>query len=185
MCDTISGLEIAKIGTAVATPIIVLVLGIWAKNIAVDYERRASLSGKIIEKRVTIYELIDEDLNDIYVFLIQVGNWKDLLPQQVVQKKRTVDKIMYKSRPYWSDAAFTSYVKFMSAAFETYTGVGENAKIRTETVQFEKLPNWDKSWATWFSSKSTAPIELRDTYNNLMKQFATEFGYFQENRTLP
>jgi len=181
MADSNTGLEIVKIVASVSTPIIVLVLGVWAKNIAVDYEKRASLNDRVIEKRVELYEKVDDDLNDIFVFLIQVGNWKDLTPQMVVEKKRRVDKIMYTSRPYWSDVAFNAYMEFMSSAFETYTGIGEDAKFRTETWQFKELLGWEESWSKWFSSNPTDISELRSRYNVLMKRLAAEFGYYQES----
>ncbi|WP_367154742.1 hypothetical protein [Methylomonas sp. HYX-M1] len=180
MADASLGLEAIKVIASVATPIIVLLLGIWAKNIAVDYERRASLNGRIIERRVEIYEEVKTDINDIFVFLTQVGNWKEFTAQQIVEKKRRVDKTMYTSRPYWSDAAFHAYMDFMNAAFETYTGVAEDAKIRTETWQFEKLPQWDNAFSRWFSTQPTSLSELRLRYDALMKMLAADFGYYQE-----
>ena len=181
MADMNTGLEIVKIVASVSTPVIVLLLGVWAKNIAIDYEKRASLNDRVIEKRVELYEKVDEDLNDIFVFLTQVGNWKELTPQMVVEKKRQVDKVMYTSRPYWSDVVFNAYIEFMGSAFETYTGIGEDAKFRTEIWQFKELPHWKESWSKWFSSKPTNISELRSRYNILMKRFAGEFGYYQES----
>ena len=180
MTDTNTVLEIIKIIASISTPIIILVLGAWAKNVAIDYERRASLNNRVIEKRVELYEKVDEDLNDIFVYLTQVGNWKELTPQMVVEKKRRVDKIMYTSRPYWSDVAFQAYSEFMNSAFETYTGIGEDAKFRTETRQFKELPNWDESWSRWFSTNPTGISELQSKYSALMKRLAGEFGYYQE-----
>lgn len=180
MADANLGLQAVKVVASVATPIIVLLIGVWAKNIAVDHERRASLDGRIIEKRVEIYEEVKADINDIFAFLTQVGNWKELTPQQVVERKRRVDKTMYTSRPYWSDTAFCAFTDFMNAAFETYTGITEDAKIRTVTWQFEKLPQWDASFSQWFSDQPTSVSELRHKYDVLMKGLALDFGYSQE-----
>jgi hypothetical protein len=181
MIDTNTGLEFIKIIASVATPIIVLVLGIWAKTIAIDYERRASLNGRVIEKRIEIYGKVDKDLNDIFVFLTQVGNWKALTPEEIVMKKREVDKIMHTNRPYWSDVTFNAYREFMNSAFETYTGVCEDAKIKTELWQFRKLPSWQESWSKWYSPNPTSLSELRSKYNTLMKSLAGEFGYYQKS----
>ena len=61
----------------ILTPIIILMLGMWAKGTATNHEKRTSLNNRIIEKRVTIYEAVGQDLNDIYIFLRQVGHWDE------------------------------------------------------------------------------------------------------------
>lgn len=173
-------IEYAKLLASLITPVVILVLGIWVKRIAIEYERRISLNDRIIEKRVNIYETIGKDLNDIYVFLIQVGQWKELTPMEVIKKKRNVDKIMYINRPYWSDSAFDSYAAFMAASFETWTGVGEDAKIIAYTEEFEELPQWNAGWASYFSSKEPDTNSIRQTYRNLMRIFSEQFGFIQE-----
>ena len=126
-------------------------MGIWAKKIAVKHEKRLSLNDRIIEKRVSIYEKIGKDLNDVYAFLTQVGDWKEFTPEDIIKKKRAVDKIMYINRPYWSDKAFKAYLNFMNSAFEIFTGVGEDAKLKTITWQFQSLPTWDDKWNKFFA----------------------------------
>lgn len=171
-------IEYAKLLASLITPMVILVLGIWVKRIAIEYERRISLNDRIIEKRVNIYEMIGKDLK--YVFLIQVGQWKELTPMEVIKKKRNVDKIMYINRPYWSDSAFDSYTAFMAAGFETWTGVGEDAKIIAYTEEFEELPQWNTGWASYFSSKEPDTNSIRQTYRNLMRIFSEQFGFIQE-----
>ncbi|WP_028857477.1 hypothetical protein [Psychrilyobacter atlanticus] len=163
-----------------ATPIIILLLGIWAKNIAINYEKRASLNDRIIKKRVDIYETIGKDLNDIFVYLLQVGDWKEFSPNQIIEKKRDIDRNMYISRPYWSDSAFLSYTEFMNIAFETYTGVGSNAKIKTNTYQLKTLPNWEESWEKLFSNVPTEMKVIIEKYSLLIKNLSSEFGYRQD-----
>ena len=173
-------MEIIKIIVSFATPIIILLLGVWAKNIAVDYEKRASLNDRVIEKRVEIYEMIGKDLNDVYVYLVQVGDWKEFSPSQIIEKKRDIDQSMYVSRPYWSNNAFLSYTEFMDASFETFTGIGEDAKIKTVTYQLEKLDSWEGGWKKYFSKEPTEMRVIKDKYSLLMNNLATEFGYYQE-----
>lgn len=162
------------------TPVVILVLGIWAKGLATEHTKRISLNERIIEKRVQIYESIGKDLNDIYAFLLQVGQWKELSPMEIIKKKRNVDKIMHINRPYWSDTAFSTYSAFMTAGFETWTGVGEDAKIRAYTKQFEELDQWSEDWATYFSRKEPDVIAVRNTYRKLMSVFSEQFGFIQE-----
>ena len=87
---------------------------------------------------------------------------------------------MYISRPYWSDSVFSSYNKFMDSAFETYTEIGEDAKIKTVTIKFEKLPNWNEDWKKQFSKSPTELGILAKNYTTLMKHFSSEFGYYQK-----
>ena len=162
------------------TPVVILVLGIWAKRIATEHARRISLNERIIAKRVQIYEQIGEDLNDIYTFILQIGQWKELTPADIIKKKRVLDRTMYVSRPYWSDKAFASYCAFMRAAFEAWTGVGEDAKIRTWTDQYKKLEHWDAAWEKYFSHKEPDISGVRQGYRQLMAVFAEQFGFIQD-----
>ncbi len=180
MPDANLNMELIKLIISIATPVIILLLGVWAKNIAIDYEKRASLNDRIIKKRVEIYEKIGKELNDIFVFLVQVGDWKDYSPYQILDKKRNLDKIMYVNRPYWSDSAFLSYTSFMDSAFEMHTGIGEDAKIKTVTYQFETLESWEEDWKNWFSSTPTEMDIIREKYSLLMTHLSNEFGYYQD-----
>ena len=103
-------LEILKI---ILMPVVLLVLGAWLKKIADKHEKRASLHERIIEKRIAIYENIGADLNNIYVFLLQVGHWKALTPAEVVEKKREVDKIMYVNKSLIGRRRFLKRMKIL------------------------------------------------------------------------
>ncbi len=173
-------IEHLKLLASFITPVVILLLGIWAKGIATNHEKRISLNDRIIEKRVEIYENIGQKLNDIYVFLIQVGHWKELTPEHVIQRKREIDKIMYVNRPYWSEAAFNKYIAFTNAGFEIWTGVGEDAKIKTYMRQFRELPQWNDSWKTAFSTEDPTIDEVKRSYAELMAAFSEQFGFVQE-----
>jgi len=96
-------LNLAELIASFITPVVILVLVVWAKGIASNHEKRISLNERIIQKRVEIYESIGQDLNDIYAFLDQVDYWKEFTPVEIIQKKRTADKIIHVNQPYWSD----------------------------------------------------------------------------------
>lgn len=160
-------------------PVALVVLGMIAKKIATNHEKRLSLHEKIIEKRVGVYEVIGKDLNDIFTYTVRVGNWKDFTPVEILDKKRKIDKEMYVSRPYWSDEAFSSYILLTTYLFEVYTGTGQNAKIRGETEKFKSLPNWIKNWEGYFSSDVFDSKEAWKRYRNLMSKLGGEFGFQQ------
>jgi hypothetical protein len=150
------------------------------KKIATNHEKRVSLDERVIEKRVEVYESISNELNDIYVFLMQVGHWKELTPQDIIHKKRYVDKTMYISRPYWSGKMFDGYMKFMSAGFDVWNDYTEDAKIRTSSRQFERLPNWNDSWKSFFTKNELDMDEVSRSYLELIEMFSEQFGFVLE-----
>ena len=173
-------MDIMRLIVSFLTPVVVLILGIWVKKASTDYEKRASLNDKIIAKRVGVYDEIGKDLNDIFAYVAQVGQWKDFSPEAIVNKKRSVDKIMYMNRPYWSTAAFKAYKDFIQTCFHTFNGIGEDAKIRAATIQFEKLPTWKEEWKSkWFYHEQSSHVEIFEKNDHLMKCLSNEFGYLQ------
>lgn len=161
------------------TPVVILVLGIWAKNIATKHENRTSLHNRVIEKRVDVYELVGKDLNDIFCFVVRVGNWKQLTPEEIVKKKRAVDQLMYINRPYWSDKSFTSYTSFMTSAFEVYSGSGQDAKIKADFEKYKTIEINQDDWAPYFSDKTSDTKALWRKFRVLMKSLSHEFGFHQ------
>ncbi len=164
-------------------PVVLLLLGVWAKKIATNHEKRVSLDERIIEKRIKVYESIGADLNDIYVFLMQVGHWKELTPQDIIQKKRQIDKIMYMNRPYWSAEMFANYMRFIEAGFDAWNGYTEDAKIRTFPDQFQFLDGWSETWKSYFTQKSVDMDEVKQSYLSLIHAFSDEFGFIQKSKS--
>jgi len=176
--------ETLKIISSLFMPVVLLILGVWLKQIAAKHEKRASLNDRIIEKRIAVYEKVGTDLNDIYVFLLRVGHWKQLTPEEVLEKKRQIDKVMYVNKPYWSEAAFGAFETFMQTAFETYTGIGEDAKFRVKTDQFKQLPHWQETWQQCFTQNAdniSHKTEIRDNYQRLIREFSDDFGHYSED----
>jgi len=170
-------MESLKLISAIFTPIVLLILGIWAKSLATRHEKNLSLHSKIIEKRIELYEQIGKDLNDIFVFLMQVGHWKNLPPQDIIEKKRHLDQIMYSNRPYWDANCFSHFSAFMKIGFESWTGIGEDAKIRTNTHKFEVLDSWQDTWKQYYSDKPSSPTEIKQSYQQLMNALSDSFGF--------
>ena len=106
-----TSLEIAKLGISALTPILVLTVGIVINHSVKVAERSSTL-------RSEIYRTVGEDLNDIYCYLMFVGNWKDLTPADIIARKRSVDKTMYTYRPLFTEELFATYKTFMHEAFE-------------------------------------------------------------------
>jgi hypothetical protein len=172
-----NSLEIAKLAVSCATPIVVGCLGIYIHRVTKRFEHSQWRNQKVIEKRLAIYDELAPHLNDLLCYYTYVGNWRDLDPTAIVAMKRDVDKKIYLAQPLFSPAFFGACMNFMSLCYETYTGWGEDAKLRSKFEHRRaKHPNWSPTWEAFFSDKPSEPQELRQAYKQLMRVFASEVG---------
>ncbi len=170
-------MEIVKIAVSFATPVILLLLGIWAKRLATEHSRRITLSDRLIAKRLEMYESIGGDLNDIYTYLVQVGQWKEFTPGDIIAKKRKVDRIMYVNRPYWSEATFTGYMHFMQSCFKAWNKIGTDAKIRMVSVPYRVLDSWKDDWEEYFVAHEEVDLSSAGkAYTELLAGISRDFG---------
>ena len=114
-----NSLEKAKLLVSILTPLLLLVLGVIINNSVKTAERSTSL-------RSEIYKAVGGDLNDIYSYVAFVGIWKDLIPTDVILRKRNVDKAMYTYKPFFSKELFSTYERFMNEAFAPYGVIVQN-----------------------------------------------------------
>ncbi len=88
----------------------------------------------IIQKRLQIYDRIAPDLNRVYCFIRLVGYWKDISPADLIDTKRRLDREVNISRHLLSEEFYRAHLEFMQLCFRTFTGPGEDAKIRGVVV---------------------------------------------------
>jgi hypothetical protein len=181
-----NSLEIAKLAASCATPIVVVGLGIWIHRVTKRFEHFQWQNQKIIEKRLAIYDSIAPQLNDLLCYFTYVGRWKDCDPAAIVAMKREVERKIYLAQPLFSPAFFSACMDFMSLCFETYTGWGEDAKLRSK---FERRrdahPKWIPAWEACFSDKPCDAQEVRRAYQQLVKVFAGEIGLSDNGAAIP
>jgi hypothetical protein len=170
--STWSGLEKAKLAVSILTPVLVLVLGIVINNSVKTAERSTGL-------RSEIYKQVGGDLNDIYSYLAFVGDWKNLTPDDVIARKRAVDKTMYTYKPFFSKELFATYELFMDEAFKTYGEPGTDAQIRSHIVtedgdrrKHAKKP-WDTAWEGRFTKERNKDAQ-RKAYDRFLEQLARD-----------
>ena len=92
-------------------------------------------NARIISKRLQIYERIAPDLNRIYCFRRYLGYWKEISPPDLITTKRWLDREVNISRHLLSEGGRRAYLDFMGLTFRTFTGQGEDAKIRAVVIQ--------------------------------------------------
>lgn len=180
-----NSLEIVKLIITGITPIVVGVL-VWKLNEAIKrFEHRQWRNQKLIEKRLEIYDKIAPQLNDLLCYFTFIGCWKTLTPDKVVEMKRTLDKEIYLAQPLFSSDFFISNMDFINLCYETYTGWGQDAKLR---IKFERRKDANSEWIAssekFFTENVSDPKEIKEAYRRIMKNFSKEIGFVEPNQNV-
>lgn len=172
-----NSLEIAKLVASCATPIAVAGFGIYIHRVTKRFEHSQWRNQKVIEKRLAIYDSLAPDLNTLLCYFTYVGCWKDFEPTKIIEMKRKVDREIYLAQPLFSPDFFNACTDFISTCFETFTGWGQDAKLRSHFERRrEATPKWNAAWEKCFSDKPSEVEEVRRAYQRIMKIFASEIG---------
>ena len=173
-------LGVAKLAAGLLMPVALAIFGIYIHRVTKRFEHLQWRSQKLIEKRLAIYDDLAPHFNDLLCFFTYVGSWKELNPLDVVAQKRELDKKIYLASPLFSASFFQACEKFQSLCFETYTGWGQDARLRTQFQRRKdaRKTDWVGEWEKCFSDASSVadPKEIREAYANLMEIFAVDIG---------
>src|SRR3954468_11754522 len=90
-----NSLEVVKLAASLLTPTLLLILGIWVNRIAKRFEATQWANQKVVAKPLAIDDELAPLLNKLLCFYTYVGDWKELTPPDIIQTKRTVDKVFY------------------------------------------------------------------------------------------
>lgn len=178
-----TSLEIVKLIVAASTPVFVLLIGVSLNKRLKLFEHRQWRNQKLIEKRLSIYDDLAPLLNDVLCYYTYVGNWKESTPVQMINLKRTIDKKIYLASPLFCKDFFSACMDFMDLCYESYSGWGQDAKLRTGFQRRQESfgTKWDKQWENFFSNGDVSESKrIREAYLKIMNIFSQEIG-FQEN----
>lgn len=175
-----NSLEIVRLLVLGLTPILIALIGLYINRTLKKFEHIQWRNQKLIEKRLTIYDELAPLLNDLLCYYTFVGNWKELKPADIITYKRIIDKKIYLASPLFSADFFREGMAFLDLCFETFTGWGEDAKLRT-TFESRKTGmglNWDDSWNKFFcdAGKQTPPEKIKQSYIRIMQVFSDDIG---------
>ena len=159
---------LATVLASIATPIIIAIVGFRINKSLAQYRSQLALNVKLIEKRIESYDAISSDLNDIFQFMTRVGLWKEISPQNLIKTKRSLDKLVYQNKPYWSPEFFTAYNSFIDECFEIKNGTGIDAKIKADIEKYKALDDWAVKFNSMFTGTKADKAMLRKKYNTLM-----------------
>lgn len=185
-----STLEIAKLVVGVLTPMSVAVLGwVFSRQL-----KRLDLSNwtnqKLIEKRLAIYDEIAPRLNKLLCFFTWIGYWKTVSPAEAIQAKRELDRTVNIYRHVFEPEVYHAYQAYIEALFETYTGAGQDARLRALIFgpdgdrRSDCGYTWDEDWAACFSEpgRAAGKPEVRARYKALMTALTRSLGVATTDR---
>jgi len=181
-CADWNSLEVAKLVIPVITTILFGVFALWLEaRFFHKLEDARWFSHKIIEQRLQVFESVAPALNDLLCYFQRVGNWKELTPRQLLEHKRKLDKQMHVFAPLYSAQLLQHYKQFIALCFVTYTGEGQDAKLRLGSEKYQQTPSWQAEYATLFCTPDQcAPVaDVSAAYELLMADFAKELGLNQ------
>lgn len=119
-----NSLEITKLVIQLLAPVAVAALGFYVTRIVKRMEHFQWRNQRLVEKRISIYDTLAPDLNDLLCFFTYVGAWKELTPVEVLSLKRSVDKKIYLAAPMFSPMFLVASNAFMKTCYATFQGWG-------------------------------------------------------------
>ena len=178
-----NSLEIAKLIAGVLTPIALAVLGIYLHRLAKQFEYLQWRSQKLVEKRLDVYDSLAPKLNDIFCYFTYVGAWRDMSPTSVVGLKRSIDKEIHLAAPLFGKDFFTALTAFQDACFETFTGWGRDARLRTGLDhRRDHYPGeWPDTWDGLFTENVSTTASVKLAYAHAMQAFSKDIGVHERS----
>lgn len=163
-----------QIAAAILTPIAIAALTFFVSRAISDREASYKRSEQVLELKQKAYAEIGPDLNKIYVYIDDVGDFASYTPMDILRYKRDADRKFYMYQTFWSDKTISAYHKFMEDAFRTYTGTGKPAMIRSLTFEKEASflntqRKWNLAWNEMFTTERADTVG--SSYRSLVQLF--------------
>ena len=177
-----NSLEVAKLIVDALTPIAVGLLGFWVARATRRVEASQWVNQKLIEKRIQLLDQILPLLNDVYCYFAWIGNWKELSPADIIQRKRQLDKLFFANQSFFSCYALDAYQEFARTLFKTYAAPGVDAQLRTvnESHDGSRIKSYPGTWKPeWFNMFAQAKDQVerkavKDQYQSLTRDLGAE-----------
>jgi len=171
-------LEVAKLVIQGLTPIFLILLGLFVQRALKRFEHQQWRSQKLIEKRLAIYDVLAPKFNLLLCYYLYVGPWRDVEPGEIIKLKREIDQQIHLARPLFSTEFFDSSMSLVDLCFETYTGWGKDARLKTGFGQRRAAlgTNWKPEWEECFSADVTPSPAIRKSYDSVMLAFSNDLG---------
>lgn len=167
-----NSLEAAKLLVGIATPLALALLGFRIQATLAKQNEAWRSRERLADRRLAVYDEIRKPINQIYCYIEDVGTYKDDTPPTIIVSKRSVDQTMFTNEAIWSSDTLQAYRDYMQSAFLVFSGVNQDAQIRTSFAQKATLDGWNNTWVDRFTG--TRARDHSQRYNQLMKSFSRD-----------
>src|ERR1700716_4275284 len=127
MANEPAWLEYARLVIAALTPIMTLVVGIIVVRLGTRLDATKQLHSELLRKRLQLFEEVAPKLNDIFCFFQAVGHWADLSPDEVIKRKRAIDRSIQVNRYLFRSDFWSAYQRFEQSHFDMFAAIGQPA----------------------------------------------------------
>jgi hypothetical protein len=169
-------LEYAKLAVAALTPLMTGVLGILLVRMGTKLDASKHLNHELLRKRLQLFEEVAPKLNDVFCFFQAIGHWAELNPEEIIKRKRAIDRCIQVNRYLFRSAFWDAYRSFEEAHFEMYAAVGRPAKLRLDVAHIKERVGdaFKTEWMPFVSAKTGDQREQRQHYEALMQVLGNE-----------
>jgi hypothetical protein len=170
-----NSLEVVKLIVGAATPIVIFGIGYQVSRAAQRIDAIQWVSRKLVEERLPLYKEIGPALNDLLCFFTLVGQFRKIDPPKAIAIKRDIDRKVHANLYLFTPKFMDRYNAFMQTCFDTFAGVGQDAKLRSSAAQQRvERRQWSDDWNALFTSEDRAASreDVRTAYLRLLSSEA-------------
>jgi len=169
-------LEVWKIILSALTPVAIVVAGYFINKAIKTREHELTVLRNKQDIRKEIYDEIGPKLNQIFCFIVDVGDFGNYEPPHIIDLKQEINT---KFKPYeklWHDKTINAYDSFMESSYAAYSGgSGTPSKIRATTDEKKAFfLRIGKTWKTEWEGMFTKPVDKNEmvaVYDGLVEAF--------------
>jgi hypothetical protein len=169
-------LKYAQLAVAALTPIMTGVVGIILVRMGNKLDVTKQLHQELLRKRLQLFEDVAPKINDVFCFFQAVGHWADLNPDEIIKRKRAVDRVLQVNRYLFRSDFWEAYQRFEAEHFDMFAAPGHPARLRLDVAHFQKLVGqaFRPEWSDLISAKEGDHNEQRRSYQALMEILGKE-----------
>jgi hypothetical protein len=166
---TWNSLEIVKLIVAALIPVAIFGAGLLLARETRGYEERRWVRQKQFETRLERWSIVGPLLNDLFCFFALIGHFRSVEPPKAIALKRDLDRLVHADAHILGPAFMERYYAFMSTCFQTYAGVGVDAKLRASAAR-QRIERGDAAWRPEWDSlfareEDVVPVaQVREAY---------------------
>ena len=163
-------LEYLKLGVSALTPIVTGIVGVLILRMGTRMEHSKNLHRELLRKRLTLFEDIAPKLNDVYCYFQAIGHWSDLNPDEIIVRKRDIDRALNVNRFLFDQDVWAAYKQFQTLHFDMWSGVGKPAKLRLDMdyMRAHLGEAFKPEWSPSVSQKTGDHNAQKTVYETLM-----------------